>query len=637
MKRNTRPKSVPACASCKKSKVRCEILDDITQECIQKVRCHRCKTLQLQCSYESMDKSIFYTGPAHKTDQVVGVNGEKNHQQQNPVASPSTSRNSSAVVRSKTGQTAVDLECLPRHMWHFHRGSAGQWHYDGIFHYEDSLDWAQPLGAIKQLTNRYLASVVTRPRMLAAATTVSASGIDVLEDILSAEQIKNLLGIFEEKYVPWLNFSLIRTSRHLRANTRSVVAPKLEAAAEDALSRILLHPVPSESLEAIQSLLILALWAPICGGSGDNQRDGHLLLASAISMAKNIRLNEAPDRLQALKDLQSMGHTFDEAQVADTANRTRLWLALTNTDSLLCIGTSRNRSARETASHKNSFPLPVLSNLNIPPSLSEARDTRLELLGDILDATEAGLQVWLDSLDGVKKWYDDVTGSLQRLGHLERLIMPLPVVSDHDNFYFRMLIFIYRVCRLLVTYHAFYTSRMLFIFAGSTPDPTFFEGLIPHSLDILAIWCKDGFHATEGNLLCLMEADPYLLGTSPDIIFQMTSLVAAHHVSFKFFVLNSRLKALQGVSDFMIAKCVGVLNAAAYSEDHPASRSATLIQGLQALWDNRDEMFTTYNPLFTLEDGFAKPTGVYDDQSNMTGSMHDTMKENLQMLYEGAS
>jgi hypothetical protein len=86
----------------------------------------------------------------------------------------------------------------------------------------------------------------------------------------------------------------------------------------------LLHPVPSESLESIQSLLILALWAPICGGSGDNRRDGHLLLASAISMAKNIRLNEAPERLQALMDLQRLGYTFDEAQIEDTANRTRL-------------------------------------------------------------------------------------------------------------------------------------------------------------------------------------------------------------------------------------------------------------------------------------------------------------------------
>ncbi|THU81594.1 hypothetical protein K435DRAFT_873152 [Dendrothele bispora CBS 962.96] len=172
---------------------------------------------------------------------------------------------------------------------------------------------------------------------------------------------------FEEKYVPWLNFSLIRNehnssnspessssssspsssstatlinptstldlicctiaSRHLRPSVRSVVAPKLEATAEDAVSQILLHPVLSESLESIQSLLILALWAPICGGSGDNRRDGHLLLVSAISMAKNIRLDEAPDRLNALKDLKSLGHVFDEVQVVDTANRARLWLS----------------------------------------------------------------------------------------------------------------------------------------------------------------------------------------------------------------------------------------------------------------------------------------------------------------------
>jgi hypothetical protein len=197
MKRErTRPKSVQACASCKKSKVRCEILDDITQETIQTIRCHRCKILQMQCSFESLDNSVFRTGLSRKTQdfkQVVRLNLDKNQQRNQPVGASPASRSSSDVVRSTSGQTLVDLDSLPRHMWQFHRGSTGQWHYDGIFHYEDSLDWAQPLGAVQQLSNLYNASVVKRPRILAAKMTVSVFGIDALDEILSKEQTKNLL------------------------------------------------------------------------------------------------------------------------------------------------------------------------------------------------------------------------------------------------------------------------------------------------------------------------------------------------------------------------------------------------------------------------------------------------------------
>ncbi|THU95480.1 hypothetical protein K435DRAFT_723703, partial [Dendrothele bispora CBS 962.96] len=661
----TKTKTVPACTSCKKSKARCEILDDITQKSLQNVRCHRCKTLQIQCSYESMDKSIFSTGPVYKThefEQVVRLDMDLSNQPSSPVQdirvvpenvttspasigsasnaptpatapAPIVGELSTVVARSSTGQTVVDVGSLPSHIWEFYRGSAGDWHYGGIFHYEDSLDWAHPLGAIQQLSDRYNASVLTRPRILAAATSRSASGIDRLDEILSPEQIKHLLEIFEEKYVPWLNFSLIRNehnssnspessssssspsssstatlinpsstldlicctiaSRHLRPSVRSVVAPKLEAAAEDAVSQILLHPVLSESLESIQSLLILALWAPICGGSGDNRRDGHLLLVSAISMAKNIRLDEAPDRLNALKDLRSLGHVFDEVQVVDTANRARLWLSLTNADSLLCVGHGRTTYASRFRSSTSTspFPMPTPSSSTLPTGLSEARDTRLDLFGQILDATEAGLKVPLNSLDDVPKWYNDIHEALQRLGHLERLITPLPVVSDHDTFYFRMLIILYRACRLLVLYHATFSARMLFIFAGRTPSPRAFEGIIPHNLDVLAIWSKDAFHTTETNLISLLEVDVSLLGTSPDITFHIISLVVTYLVSFKFFVFNSRYKATPFTHDFVTAKCVGVLNTAAYSEDHPAVKCARLIEGVQSLWENREEMF----------------------------------------------
>jgi len=221
MRGATKSRSVPACASCKKSKARCEILDDITQKTLQHVRCHRCKALQIQCSYEYLDKSVFRTGPACKTqafEQVVRLDMDLSDHQvtasQNhnvvpeevtipALPTPAPVREiSSVVVRSKSGQDVVDLESLPRHIWQFYRGSAGQWHYDGIFHYEDSLDWAHPLSAIQQLSDRYNASVVTTPRIMASATSKSASGIDKLDEILSQEQRKHLLDMCVAMFHP---------------------------------------------------------------------------------------------------------------------------------------------------------------------------------------------------------------------------------------------------------------------------------------------------------------------------------------------------------------------------------------------------------------------------------------------------
>ncbi|KAF5344907.1 hypothetical protein D9758_011534, partial [Tetrapyrgos nigripes] len=157
-----------------------------------------------------MDKSIFLTGPIRKThefEQVVtfDIDVPENHDnlnQQNPIPTPAQApapaepaaviRSSPVVTRTRNGENVVDMECLPRHIWQFHRGPTGEWYYDGIFHYEDSLDWAQPLGAVQQLSSRYNASVIARPRIMAAATTASASGIDALEEILSKEQKEHL-------------------------------------------------------------------------------------------------------------------------------------------------------------------------------------------------------------------------------------------------------------------------------------------------------------------------------------------------------------------------------------------------------------------------------------------------------------
>jgi hypothetical protein len=177
-----------------------------------------------------MDKLIFLTGPITKThefEQVIRLDIDVPDDSVVSGAGPipittepaPISRSPSVVAWTKAGESVVDMESLPRHIWQFHRGSSGEWHYDGLFHYEDSLDWAQPLGAIQQLSSRYNATVVTRPRIMAAATTASPSGIDVLEEILSKEQKQNLLQMYVTVILYEYPLAYVPSSLVLKKNT----------------------------------------------------------------------------------------------------------------------------------------------------------------------------------------------------------------------------------------------------------------------------------------------------------------------------------------------------------------------------------------------------------------------------------
>lgn len=52
-----RPKDIQACASCRKNKTRCEILDG--GDASAPIQCHRCKVVNNACSYSKMDKGVF--------------------------------------------------------------------------------------------------------------------------------------------------------------------------------------------------------------------------------------------------------------------------------------------------------------------------------------------------------------------------------------------------------------------------------------------------------------------------------------------------------------------------------------------------------------------------------------------------
>lgn len=80
-------------------------------------------------------------------------------------------------------------------------------------------------------------------------------------------------------------------SRHLDHATRSTVVPQLQILTEDVILKHVFNPMPST--ESIEAVLTLSLWSPIGSSAYDAVRDGRLLIASAVSMATNLRLSQA--------------------------------------------------------------------------------------------------------------------------------------------------------------------------------------------------------------------------------------------------------------------------------------------------------------------------------------------------------
>jgi hypothetical protein len=59
------------------------------------------------------------------------------------------------------------------------------------------------------------------------------------------------------------------------------------------VAKVLFNLQDNENIQTIQALLILALWAPICGLIKNGIGDGRVLITTAVSIATNMRLNEA--------------------------------------------------------------------------------------------------------------------------------------------------------------------------------------------------------------------------------------------------------------------------------------------------------------------------------------------------------
>ncbi|KAJ7216662.1 hypothetical protein GGX14DRAFT_442325 [Mycena pura] len=540
-------KSIQACTSCRKHKTRCEILDRSKSP----VRCHRCQVLTLQCSYEET------MAPTTSTSTTV-------------------TPEDTALTTVKTGMQAAGAypSNLPPtdRLWAF------------VSEDYSEIDWSAPMLAIQQLSKMPLIHSNTP----SPPPFVFPPGEVTLAKILPDEQIGYLLDLFDEQYTPWINFKLARStnstlldivccaiaSRHLDNGPANIqVKMMLQKLTEDSIAKTIFNPRSSESVETIQALLILSLWEPVGGpNETEERRDGRLLIASAVSMAMNLRLNKASLKAAAFKSRHggrlSAEHAKDLEEMLDNA---RLVAAR------LCLGTGRVPLSRRSAEDQQLIVFPKSLE-----GVLEYGDIRLGLAASAFDHVEEGISIRLQTGMDIGDWHDRTMVILEKLKRLKRLIVPLPYVLEHHQFYFHMMHIYEGIARLLILYYALWDARMS---VGHVPfGASWHPYFKPHGREVVGMWARDMSITTEGFLVNVIAADMRLLRTAPDNIFTMIALAAGYLVGVKFLLFRGGTE-LPGGSDLVLAK---IVEHVACVPGYAAQRAALLVRGMIAKWENRN-------------------------------------------------
>ncbi|KAF7292975.1 hypothetical protein MIND_01196700 [Mycena indigotica] len=450
------------------------------------------------------------------------------------------------------------------------------------------IDWYAPMLAIQQLSKLPFASLAIPP----PPPLVFPPGELTLSKILPDEQIFSLLNLFDERYTPWLNFKPARNTnsavldmvccavaaRHLDNSPASIQAKMLlQKLTDDSIAKIIMNPRPHESVESIQALLILSLWAPL-GGPVDNEgRDGRLLVASAVSMAMNLRLNQASLKASSLR--KRILNPDEQRKLVEAVDNARLWIALTNTESMLCLGTGRIPLSRRSPEdlHEVQFPKAFHHDTNY-------NDLRLGLVASAFDLLEDGANNRLQAGMDVDEWYDQITVILEKMKRVKRLMGPLPFVLEREQFYFHMLNIYEAMCRLLILYHAMWDARGS---VGSVPPgESWHQFFKPHGMEAVGEWGREMAISTEALLTYVLAADSRLLSTAPDNIFTMVALTSGYLIGVKFLMFRGGTDLL-GSSDLLLSKVVSQLGSAVCGPGHAAQRTALLVRGMIAKWEAR--------------------------------------------------
>ncbi|KAJ6488339.1 hypothetical protein DFH09DRAFT_1377675 [Mycena vulgaris] len=539
MRRTTKRGAKPthACTSCRKHKTRCEILDPS----MSPVRCHRCKVLSVECSYEHT---------------------------QVPVAPAESSKPLSPVSSRR-----VSLEPSKHMLWSYVAS-------------DDPIDWSAPMLAIQNLS--LSPSEPTVP-------TESSSTNTSLSGILPEFRIDYLIDLFNEKYTPWLNFQPMRKSknplvdivssavaaRHLDGAAGKKVRLRLEALAHDSVAQMIFSPGAVVCLEAVQCLLILSLWGPFGVDSELQEWDTRRLISEAVRMAVSLHLDHAS---AVVDDMRRRGSESDRTNLRDASEHARLWIAITNAESMLSLGTGSSPSSRRTPSDYQLVKFPAEFNAQ-----TDLRDVRLGLTGKQFDLFEEGAKMCLPP-GREEGWAQQIKGVLQRMDHWYRLLNPLPLILDTDKFYFHALRIYHEIARLLVFYHAFKEARTSVL--PHTPIGQAWHNRFMSRTggqELLDVWGREMVRTAERILIAALAAPAAGLSTAPDALFTMIALAAGYLVGVKFLMLQRPLGRLPGATDLILARIVTHLHCAACGPGHAAQRCALLIRSLVAKWEMREE------------------------------------------------
>ncbi|KAF9071726.1 hypothetical protein BDP27DRAFT_499018 [Rhodocollybia butyracea] len=613
-----RSRAVQACTSCRKNKARCELLEDIRT--IEILRCHRCKTLKLKCSYQDADRKTLRlgrrTGISQAWEQLVDL--ADGTSMLTPTIRTSNSSPQSVNGESRVGQASLDINVLPQAIWKYKRISHNQWRYAGDGTDDsDRYPWSTPMVASHEISAAYHAQMYGWPH-----ENLKRKDRESLNEILNQSQMDELLRLFHEQYLPWLGFSIVQcdkfplldlvcctiASRHLSRSPLSVLADRLLYATEHAISQIILYPPPAYVLESIQALVLISIWAPIpmfnSSPPQEGWRDSHLLLSSAVSLATKIGLDQAPERYSHLRKMREQGMEVDEKQFKDAANLARLWVSLTNAESLSCIGTSRTSFSHRGSAYLECFSCSMTESIS--NDSAEAKDIRLRIFADTLSATEVGLASQIDSIDDFEIWHHQVSDSLQRIDSCGRILLPLGVVLDFDQVYFRTQRLVSQCCRLLVFWDIIQTGRMLSIKGrhNSRSHSNVFT-------DVFTPWGRDSFELSEEifvSLLDLLEKTEHNLTrnasasddtspvsassiyTAPDHLFNLLEVAGILLVAFKFTIHHTQKINLLRSSDVLLERVIVHFRKLEAPREHPAAKCADLFAGLLSLWRDRENI-----------------------------------------------
>ncbi|KAJ7253024.1 hypothetical protein B0H12DRAFT_1117114 [Mycena haematopus] len=623
-----RTKAGQACAACRRQKSRCEILDDSPAPGA-KIRCHRCKVLNVDCSFENPHLIPFppptlhaqstsqsqstaspaSSGPSYSPGPVV-----ESHSGLNTLATVASSRPSMQEVAG-TGSLAIRAEGLPvvpvatTPIW----GSVSR------------LDWAAtPVLALQEL--------VRCPRCEAR---VQPSNVERLPDILSPSEISSLLEIFETKYTPWICaqpgpleitnsfLDIVRctiASRHLSSAVRSVVAPRLHKLSEDVFIREIFNPQPS--LDSIKALLFLSLWAPICG-TGVEPRDARLLITSTVSVAMNLHLQNASRRALSLRAMKERLSPDQQSELNGCLQRWRMWVHLSLCESILCLGTGRTP-----ISYFSQLDQYIFDETLFPDSLSAVRDVRLGLMARMFDMVETALKLRLESPEDLGHFFEQINESIYSLEGLSRLFAPLPVITPHDTFYSQMLLIKYNACRLLVMHHALRESRT--VHERDAPQMSWSDATTGGQR-VSIFWGRMALMSAESILTTfLATSDLALLSTAPDSTFVQIGFASTWIFVSNFSVHQLGGSKLGGASELLQSMTIQRLNQIAHSPEHAAARCGHVLGALMNAWQRRklepqdsggscailDIPYASFqpisNPALAGKEGYINTTSHYD-------------------------